>query len=174
MDHSFFGIGIDGPVGLLPVIGDLISGFTTVYLLSKASQVRMPFGERLVVLGVCAADIAIGLFAGAGDVADFFFRARTWSAQRVLTHVETQLAQIEQAEHRLQAPRPVGDETVVMSKLRDALFRGGKTQQSVWMRFGVVAAICVTLLGYCSHQEQLRHERVMACEARGEWFCGWF
>jgi hypothetical protein len=55
--------------------------------------------------------------------------------------------------------------------LRDALFRGGKTKQDVWIRFGLIGAVCAGLLAYCSHQADLRHERILACEARGEWFC---
>jgi hypothetical protein len=165
MDGYLFGVvGADAIVSLVPVIGDVFCGLMMFWLLGKAGQVRMPWGERLVIIGLGVLDTVIGMVPVVGDIADFFFRAHGWSAARVNAHIEMQLQQIE-------AVGPLPTDHPHMHHLRDALFRGGKTKQDVWIRFGIIGAVCAGLLAYCSHQADLRHERILACEARGEWFC---
>lgn len=170
MDGYLFGVvGIDGVVGLVPVVGDVFGGLMTFWLVAKAGQVRMPMGDRIVMVGLGAVDIAIGLVPVAGDVADFFFRSHGWSARRLQTHIDMQLRQID-AVASLPGDHPR------MEHLRDALFRGGKTKQDVWRRVAVIGAVCVSLLGYCSYQAnleaQMRQERIVTCERGGGWFCG--
>ena len=167
MDGYLFGaIGVDGVVSLIPVVGDVACGLMTFWLVGKAGQVRMPWGDRLVMVGMGALDTAMGLFPGVGDIADLFFRSHLWSARRVEAHIAMQLAQIE-------AAGPLPEQHPRTEHLRDALFRGGKTRQAVWLRLAIVGAACLGLLGYCSYQERLRHERILACEQGGGWFCSW-
>ena len=75
MDGLVFGVGADGVVSAIPFVGDVLSGLTTFWLLSKASQVKMRIGERLVIFGFGAVDVGIGLVVGPGDIADLFFRS---------------------------------------------------------------------------------------------------
>jgi hypothetical protein len=165
MDGMVFGyIGADAVVSLVPVVGDIFCGLMILWLVAKAGQVRMSLGERFIIIGLGTIDTAIGMMPVIGDVADAFFRAHGWSAKRVEAHIDMQLAQIEAA-----GELPEGHPQ--LTHLRDALFRGGKTQQDVWVRLGLIVAGCLAVLGYCSYQEQLRHERILACEERGGWFC---
>ena len=171
MDGYFFGVvGADGFVSLVPVVGDIFGGIMTFWLVVKATQVRMPLPERAIMVGLGVLDTAIGMMPGVGDVADFFFRSHGWSARRVQAHIEMQLRQID-------ALGALPDDDPRVERLRDTLFRGGKTKQQVWQRWSLLAAACAITLAYCSYEAdraaQRQHERVMACEARGGWFCGW-
>ncbi|MGE4045300.1 MAG: DUF4112 domain-containing protein [Acetobacteraceae bacterium] len=132
----------------------------------------MPVSEQMAILGLAVADTAVGFIPGVGDVADFFFRAHLWSANRVNRHIDNHLALIESA--RMKAallPLPLPNDHPEFTALRDVLFRGGKTQQQVWLRLLMVAGLFVSLLAYCSFSDYLRHQQIAACEARGGWFC---
>jgi hypothetical protein len=169
MDGMVFGmVGADGIISLIPVVGDIFSGLLIFWLVVKAGQVRMPLGDRLVIVGLGALDTAIGMTPVVGDIADFFFRAHGWSAKRVEAHIDMQLQQIDTV-------GPLPNDHPHMHQLRDALFRGGKTKQEVWRRIAIIAAACVALLGYCDYRAdqaaQRRHENIVACQNSGGWFC---
>ena len=171
MDGYLFGvIGADGVVSMIPVVGDIFCGLMTFWLVAKARQVRMSMGERLVMIGLGALDTVIGMVPVVGDVADFFFRSHGWSSKRVEAHIDMQLLQIE-------AVGPLPNHHPHMEQLRDALFRGGKTRQEIWLRLGIIVAGCVALLSYCSYEAsqeaQRRHERYLMCQKTGGWFCSW-
>ena len=172
MDSYLFGfVGADSVVSVVPIVGDVLSGLTTCWLFSKASEVHISYGDRVIILGLGALDVVIGSFIGVGDVADIFFRAHAWNAERIHHHIASQLTQIEIAESQLVKSTPVAMHRQNLDHLRDSLFRGGKTKKAVWIRLGIIGAACLVLLGYCSYQETLRSQRVQACEARGGWFC---
>jgi hypothetical protein len=172
LDSFLFGyVGADGIVSLIPVVGDVVSGLTTFWLLSKASEVKLPFGDRVLIFGLGVADVCVGLFVGFGDVGDLFFRAHAWNAERIRHHIAGQLTQIEIVERQLIKSVPAATHRQTLDQLRDSLFRGGRTKQEVWVRIGLIAAACLALLTYCGYQESLRHERLLACQQRGDWFC---
>jgi hypothetical protein len=173
MDGLVFGVGADGVISAIPYVGDVVSGLTTAWLLSKASQVKMRIGDRLVILGFGALDVGIGIGVGIGDIADLFFRAHAWNADRIQRHIDTQLNQIAAVEAQLAQPATATDHHTRLTQLRDSLFRGGRTQKQVWARMVIIAAACAGLLAYWAHQQQLRHERIQACQARDGWFCEW-
>jgi hypothetical protein len=180
MDGVVFGIGADPVISVIPVVGDVLSGLTTLWLLSKAKQVKMTLGDRLVIFGFGALDVGIGAGfgigfggVGVGDMADLFFRAHAWNADRIHRHIETQLSQIAAAEAQLALPAAAADHHTRLTQLRDGLFRGGKTRMQVWARMVMIAAACAMLFAYCAQQQQLRHERIQACQARDGWFCEW-
>jgi hypothetical protein len=174
MDGLVFGVGADGVISGIPIVGDVLSGLTTGWLLSKASQVKMTIGDRLVIFGFGALDVGVGsIVLGIGNIADLFFRAHAWNADRIQRHIDTQLDQITAVEAQLAQPGTAADHHTRLTQLRDGLFRGGKTQKQVWARMLTTAAACAVLLAYCAHQQQLRHERIQACQARDGWFCEW-
>jgi len=174
MERYFFGlIGADPLIGLIPVVGDIIGGLLILWVVNKATQVRMSFGDRVIIVGLGAADTAIGLTPVIGDVADFFFRAHAWSAERVRAHIDIQLAQIQTTRRHLIATGPVANDHPHLTGLRDALFRGGRTRQDVWIRMAFIGAMFALLLSYCSYQSSLRNDRISACRASGGWFCEW-
>jgi hypothetical protein len=161
-------VGADAVISLVPVVGDVFSGLMIFWLVAKAGQVKMPLGDRLVIVGLGALDTAIGLAPVVGDVADCFFRAHGWSARRIEAHIDMQLQQID-------AVGSLPDDHPHTHQLRDALFRGGQTQKEVWRRLAIIGAACLAILGYCSYQAgqeaQRRHEKIVACQKAGGWFC---
>ncbi len=165
MDGLVFGVGADGVIGVIPYVGDVLSGLTTGWLLSKASQVKMGIADRLVIFGFGALDMGIGIGLGPviGDTADLFFRAHAWNADRIQRHIDTQLDQVAAVEAQLARSATAADHHTRLTQLRDSLFRGGKTQMQVWARMVTIAAVCAALLAYWAHQQELRHERIQAC-----------
>jgi hypothetical protein len=159
MDGLVFGVGADGVISGIPIVGDVLSGLTTGWLLSKASQVKMRVGDRLVIFGFGALDVIVGVGGGIagggilfGDVADLFFRAHAWNADRIQRHIDTQLDQIAAVEAQLAEPAHAADRHARWTQLRDGLFRGGKTRMQVWARLVTIAAAFATLVAYCARQ----------------------
>lgn len=70
-----FRVGIDGLVGLVPVVGDLVSAGLSLYLMAEARRFRLSRGTMLRMLGNVVIDGAIGLIPVAGDLFDFGFKA---------------------------------------------------------------------------------------------------
>lgn len=175
-ERQFFGVvGLDAVIGLFPLlgIGDAISGATTVWLLIKANQVKLSFGDQATIVGLGAADYVIGYIPGAGDVADIFFRAHAWNSTRISDHIRNQLAEIETVEGGLVKSVPVQHHKQTLSLLRDSLLRGGKTRRAVWIRIGIITAICLGLLTYCAHSIHEYQQKVEACQARTSFLLDW-
>jgi hypothetical protein len=175
-ERQFFGIvGLDAIVGLFPLlgIGDAVSGATTVWLLVKANQVKLSFGDQATIIGLGAADYAIGSVPLAGDAADVFFRAHAWNSARILNHIRNQLTEIETVEGGLVKSVPVQYHKENLSLLRDSLLRGGKTRRAVWIRIGIITAVCLSLLTYCAHSIYEYQQRVEACQARTHLLLDW-
>jgi hypothetical protein len=179
MDGLLFGyFGVDSVITWVPVVGEAVTVGTTGWLLIKASQARMSGCEKLLIFTLGAADTAIGAVTGVGDLIDAVaVRSNGWNARLIAAHCQTQLAQIEAVERRIDAGTATEAD---VEHLRDALFHGGRTKSDRWLRLGVIGAVCTALLGYCAYQDHLSHERelvrqerVKACQARGEWFCNW-
>lgn len=174
MDGYFFGyVGADGFISLIPVIGDVISGLITFSVLSKASQVKMPLGGKMLIIGIGTVDVAIGMVPGIGDIADFFFRAHAWNVRQVQSHIEMQITQIETVRRQIVPLGSIANDHPSLSQLRDELFRGGKTKIQSWIRLAAIIALFAGMLSYCHYQETLRQERISICEAKGGWFCSW-
>lgn len=174
MDGLILGyVGLDSLLGWIPVVGELLSGAMTFWLIGKAGQVKMPLGGRLMIILFGILDVVIGMFTGAGDVVDFFFRAHAWNAGRVKVHIAMQVNQIEIARKQISTMGPINDDHPILNHLRDALFRGGKSKTGVWIQYGLIALLCAGLFSYCTYQENLRQERIKACHARNGWFCEW-
>ena len=72
-----FKIGIDGLVGLIPGIGDIIMGISSAYIVREANKLNLPKGTiSRMVLNIII-DSGVGLIPLAGDIFDFFFKANT-------------------------------------------------------------------------------------------------
>lgn len=174
-DAYLFGlIGLDAVLAFIPIVGGLFSTGGGILLLTQSIKARASLGTKLSVVGIIIIDVVVGLVPVLGDAIDAVLRSHAWAADRILAEVDTKLAYIEEA--RAVLPRQstlMAGETDAIRRLRDAVFRGGKTEAAVYIRLGIAAAVCVGLLGSCMHQQQLRQERILACEAQGGWFCSW-
>jgi hypothetical protein len=69
--------GWDPIIGLLPGVGDLVTGVMSATIVVAAHQLRVPKVVQLRMLANVAVDLAIGVMPVAGDVADAFWKSNT-------------------------------------------------------------------------------------------------
>ena len=67
--------GIDGLIGLIPVIGDLITTAISLWLVREARALGAPWHITARMLGNVALDGVVGIIPVAGDAFDVMFRA---------------------------------------------------------------------------------------------------
>ena len=67
--------GIDGLIGLIPVVGDLITTAISLWLVREARALGAPWHITARMLGNVALDGVVGLVPVAGDAFDVMFRA---------------------------------------------------------------------------------------------------
>lgn len=67
--------GIDGIIGLIPVIGDIITTAISLWLVREARALGAPWHITARMLGNVALDGAVGLVPVVGDAFDVMFRA---------------------------------------------------------------------------------------------------
>lgn len=67
--------GIDGLIGLIPVVGDIITTAISLWLVREARALGAPWHVTARMLGNVALDGAVGLVPVAGDAFDVMFRA---------------------------------------------------------------------------------------------------
>jgi hypothetical protein len=69
--------GIDAVIGLVPIVGDLVSGVIGLYLIWRGSRLGVPKIVLARMLTNTAIDLAIGGIPFIGDAFDFWFKANT-------------------------------------------------------------------------------------------------
>ena len=67
--------GIDGIIGLIPVVGDLITTAISLWLVREARALGAPWHVTMRMLGNVALDGVVGMVPVAGDAFDVMFRA---------------------------------------------------------------------------------------------------
>jgi hypothetical protein len=67
--------GIDGLIGLIPVVGDLITTAISLWLVREARALGAPWHVTARMLGNVALDGVVGMVPFAGDAFDVMFRA---------------------------------------------------------------------------------------------------
>ncbi len=67
--------GVDGVVGLVPVVGDLASAALALYPVFEARRLGLRAPTILLMLGNVAVDAAVGAIPVLGDLFDFGFKA---------------------------------------------------------------------------------------------------
>jgi hypothetical protein len=70
-----FRYGIDGLIGLIPVVGDLITTAISLWVVREARALGAPWHITARMLGNVAVDGVVGLVPVAGDAFDVMFRA---------------------------------------------------------------------------------------------------
>ena len=83
-------IGLDGVIGLIPGIGDIIGGVISSYLIWEARQLGAPKWLIARMLVNMAFDTALGAIPIAGDVFDVMFRANMKNMALLRLHLEKQ------------------------------------------------------------------------------------
>ncbi len=79
-----FRVGLDGVIGLVPVLGDLFGAWATSSILWEARRAGAPRSLMLRMAGNLLLDMALGLVPVLGDVFDFGFKANSRNLRLLL------------------------------------------------------------------------------------------
>lgn len=90
-----FRIGLDGLVGLVPGIGDLVGAGLSGYLVVAAARLGIPRAVVARMIANVAIETAVGIVPVVGDVFDFVFKANERNAR--LLHRELERRDAERA-----------------------------------------------------------------------------
>jgi hypothetical protein len=80
-------IGADAILGLVPGVGDILTGAIGAYLIYEAQRLGIPRSAVVRMVANIAVDTAIGAIPFAGDIWDFFFRANDRNMQILARHI---------------------------------------------------------------------------------------
>ena len=80
--------GIDAIVGLVPVVGDIVSAGMGLFVVWRASRIGLPRIVVMRMLSVSAVDFAIGSIPLIGDAFDLWFKANTRNLALLRRHIE--------------------------------------------------------------------------------------
>ncbi|HEY8604966.1 MULTISPECIES: DUF4112 domain-containing protein [Tsuneonella] len=83
-----FRVGLDAIVGLVPVLGDLVTTAMGAWLVWEARNLGMPKWKLWRMAGNVAFDTALGAVPLVGDAADFMFRSNTRNMKIVRRHLD--------------------------------------------------------------------------------------
>ena len=81
-------VGLDAIVGLVPVVGDVISGLMGAYLIWEARNLGMPKWKIWRMVGNLGVDTALGAIPLVGDAFDLFFRSNTRNLKIIKRHLD--------------------------------------------------------------------------------------
>ena len=81
-------IGLDAVVGLVPVLGDIVTTAMGAYLVWEGRNLGMPRWKLWRMAGNVAFDTAVGAVPVVGDAADFLFRSNTRNLKIIKRHLD--------------------------------------------------------------------------------------
>jgi hypothetical protein len=82
--------GIDGLIGLIPVVGDIITTAISLWLVREARALGAPWHLTMRMLGNVALDGAVGIVPLLGDAFDVMFRANVRNVKMLQRWLEKQ------------------------------------------------------------------------------------
>ena len=82
-------VGLDGVIGLIPVIGDVIGGGLSLWVVVRAIKVGGPKMALLRMLANSIIDTVVGAIPIAGDLFDFIWKANLKNARLLAEHKKT-------------------------------------------------------------------------------------
>jgi hypothetical protein len=80
--------GLDGVIGLVPVIGDLVTTAMGAYLIWEARNLGLPKWKVWRMAGNVGFDTLLGAVPLVGDAADFLFKSNTRNLRIVKKHLD--------------------------------------------------------------------------------------
>ena len=81
-------MGLDGIIGLLPVVGDAVAGLVSTYLIWEARRLNVPKWVLARMLANTMFDTVIGSVPVLGDAFDVLFRANLRNMALLRRHLE--------------------------------------------------------------------------------------
>lgn len=83
--------GIDGVIGLIPFVGDIIGALISLYLFFEGYRLGAPKGVLIKMLANIALDFLIGLVPVLGDIADIAYKANSRNTRLLRGWVEAKV-----------------------------------------------------------------------------------
>jgi hypothetical protein len=83
-----FPIGLDAVVGLVPVLGDLVTAALGAYMVWEGRNLGMSRWQLLRMAGNVGMDTLIGALPVVGDAADFLFRSNSRNLKIIKRHLD--------------------------------------------------------------------------------------
>lgn len=81
-------VGLDSIVGLVPVLGDIITTAMGAYIVWEARNLNMPKWKLWRMAGNVGVDALLGAVPVVGDAADFLFRSNSRNLRIVKKHLD--------------------------------------------------------------------------------------
>jgi hypothetical protein len=81
-------VGLDALVGLVPVVGDILTAAMGAYLVWEARNLGMPKWKLWRMTGNVAFDAVLGAVPLVGDLFDFLYRSNTRNLRIVKRHLD--------------------------------------------------------------------------------------
>lgn len=81
-------VGLDAAIGLIPVVGDLITTALSSYIIWEARRLGVPKLVLMRMIANTAIDGAIGVIPLAGDLFDAFYKANSRNVALLRAHLE--------------------------------------------------------------------------------------
>ena len=81
-------VGLDAIVGLVPVVGDVITAIMGAYLIWEARNLGMPKWKIWRMIGNLGVDTTLGAIPLVGDAFDFLFRSNTRNLKIIKKHLD--------------------------------------------------------------------------------------
>lgn len=89
-------VGLDALVGLIPVVGDIVTAVMGAYIVWEARNLGLPKWKLWRMAGNIVFDTAVGAVPVAGDLFDFMFRSNTRNLKIIRRHLDKHHPLIEQ------------------------------------------------------------------------------
>lgn len=81
-------VGLDSIVGLVPVVGDLITAAMGTYLVWEARNLGMSRWQQARMLGHVGVDTVLGAVPLVGDIFDFAYKSNTRNLRIIRKHLD--------------------------------------------------------------------------------------
>ncbi len=81
-------IGLDSLIGLVPVLGDIVTTAMGAYIVWEARNLGLPRWKIWRMMGNVGFDAVLGVVPLVGDAADFLFRSNTRNLRIVKKHLD--------------------------------------------------------------------------------------
>lgn len=81
-------VGLDGLIGLIPVVGDLITAGMSMWIQAEAHRLELPWHQRAIMGWHTGVDFVIGAVPLVGDMFDFVYKANMKNLRILEKHVE--------------------------------------------------------------------------------------
>ena len=81
-------VGLDGLIGLIPGVGDAVTGGLGLFALATAHRLKLPFTARAKMVWNIGVDMVLGAVPLVGDLFDFAFHAHAKNYRIIAKHLE--------------------------------------------------------------------------------------